>query len=402
MSRLRLNKILDPSAPMAGKVELYVGLDSKMRMIDSDGLIGIMSTQLFNRNVIINGSFDLAQRQDPTTPTVYSSLGGRVYCADRWFISTSVGTISYKQSSNMGTPENGITGSYCGDFIRSSTADSKVLIGQAVESLNVMHLRGRDVRVSLKMKWETDAITVRMGLAQLTAAGTANTIPKNAGTFVTAWGANGIDPTLGANLSYITPAVGSAFGGTISGQAMTCNLTPNWTQYSATFSIPTNVKNLILMIWTDAAIPDNLEFDMTEVDMYAGTELRPWYPIMPSEQLRLCQRYYAKTFLPAIAPATTAGNLGALIGSVAVAGNSPYASAIYWTFPSDMVITPVITLYNPQVNNNQIYNVIHTNAPTNSAGANITYRGCEIICTGANAWVSGDILRVHAVADAEI
>lgn len=308
MSRLRLNEITKPSVPAGSKQEIYADIaDYKIKAIDDKGFVAILSPDGWrDQNLIINGSFLFAQRQVPTTLTSSTALaGGRQYAFDRWFQSNAGGSviIQTQQVDNSGGAEAGLFATSYGKY-KVTGAVSKLVIGQVIENANCNHLNSLTVRFSCRMKYSiASSMTVRLGLVYMTAAGTIDTISAAAGGFISAFNGTGADPTLtaAANLVYLTPII--AEGGTIVGNGMDCILTANWVEYSATFLIPPSAKNLIPMIWTNAALAANEELNISEAGLYAGEELRDWYPRVTALELSQCERYYFKTFNLLTAPA---------------------------------------------------------------------------------------------------
>jgi hypothetical protein len=405
MSFLMLNKTAAPSTPAAGKAAAYFDTaDSKMKVITETGEIDSLSaTGLRDANVITNGEFDYAQRQVPTTLTTYSSVGGRVYSADRWWLSNENASTQFQQVDTMTTPETGLQARQYGKF-KKITATGKCAIGQVVEANDMAHLRGLTVRFSCKMRYTVAAsMTVRLGIVALGSGGTVDTVPSGAAGYISAWGGAGTDPTLtaGANLTYIIP--GLVEGGTLVGSGMTCVLTANWVRYSATFLIPSTCKNIIPTIWSNGQLTTNDELNISEIGLYAGQETRDWYPRSQSLQLDRCKRFYQKTFAPLVAPAQTAGVIGALRGMVAIAAAVATSSTMQWKFSVQLRVAPVTTtFYNPSAANAFMRNVPAATDATATAAASPSADGIDINCTGLAAWTVGQEIKVHCTVDAEI
>jgi hypothetical protein len=391
-----------PGAPVATKVVEYVDANGRVCTLDENGKLDVVTPMGFrDGNVLMNGEFDFAQRQVPTTLTTYSSVGGRIYGADRWWMSNENASMQFQQVDTMTTPETNLVTRCYGKF-KKITGAGKMAFGQVVEANNMAHLRGLVVRFSCKMKYSVAAsMTVRLGLVNLANAGTVDTIPSTAGTFFTAWGGVGTDPTLGTNLAYITPTL--VDGGTLVGSAMTCVLTNAWVRYSATFLIPATCKNLIPCIWTNGQPAASDELNISEIGLYAGQEIREWYPRSQSLQYSMVQRYYQKTFAPLVAPAQNAGVIGALRGMVAIAAAVTTSSCMQWKFPVQMRVAPVTTtFYNPSAANAFMRNVPAATDATATAAASASADGIDINATGLAAWTVGQELKVHCTVDAEL
>lgn len=406
-SRVRFNNGAAPSTPSLGKAEIFVdSTDKRAKQIDDAGVVRFLADGTTDENFLINGGFDIAQRQVPTTlTTLAAGLGSRIFSADRWFVSKQTESGRFQQVDTIAAVEVGMTARNYGKFVQITGA-GKQLIGQPIESINMACCREQVVRVQFKMKYTVAAsMTVRLGLIQLQAAGAVDTIPTGAGTFITNFQANGTDPTLGANLAYIAPIAGTAAGGTIVGNALTCVLGPGWIRFSASFTVPTDAKNLIAAVWTNSQLAINDELNLAEAGLYGGYEIKDWTiaPILLT--LRNCQRYYVKTFLPLIAPAQNAGVAGALRGGVAIAGAVATSSVLQWRFPSQLWKTPAagnFTSYNPSAANAFLRNVARATDSTVTTFLNFSPDCVDINATGLAAWTVGDLINVNAVCDCEM
>lgn len=400
MSRLIFNSGGTPSVPAAGKVIVYSdSSDKRVKMIDEIGVVSSLSETITRHNYIINGAFTFAQRQDPATLTGYSTATGRLFGADRWGTTVENSGVQFKRTDTSTAPEVGLHDRYYGKF-KKSNSPGKIIISQVVEALNAMPLRGRAVRFQVLMKYSVaSSMTVRLGLLQLTSAGTTNTIPA---TFVSAVNAVGTDPTFGTNLTLIAPTL--ADGGTIVGSALTCVLTNAWVRYSATFTVPSDCLNLIPVIFTNGQPATNDELNITEAGLYQGQEIIDWSPRTAQAEQANCQRFYAKTFRVDDIPQQNAGvSSGALRSFLSKAGALAVAAQFQWRFPVPMRGTPTMVTYNPAVANAQVRQVGGTAADlTATAAGNTTSESVDITATGAATGVVGDQIEVHVSADAEL
>ncbi|NBP05719.1 MAG: hypothetical protein EBV15_05815, partial [Bacteroidetes bacterium] len=81
-----------------------------------------------------------------------------------------------------------------------------------------------------------------------------DTIP---GTFVTAWNVDSTDPTLGTNVAVVTGAESKS-------------VTTAWQNFSVSVTAPSDCKNLICAIWTDADFSAADEFNIAEAGLFLG------------------------------------------------------------------------------------------------------------------------------------
>jgi hypothetical protein len=253
-------------------------------------------------NALINGGYDIAQRQVLTTLTTYSNTSGRTFGADRWGMTNQNASVQFAAVDTNAAPETGLQARYFGRFKKITNA-GKIVVSQVIEGTRSEAMRGRSVRLQCKMRFSVAAsMTVRLGLLELNSSGTVDTMPA---TFISAFGANSTDPTFGTNLALIAPT--SAVGGTVVGNAVTCVLTSSWVVYSGIFPAPSTMKNLVAVVFTDAQPAANDELNIAEMGLYNGSDIQEWDPRLPGAEIALCQRYYAKTFPGLTAPAQNAG-----------------------------------------------------------------------------------------------
>lgn len=398
MSRLNLSAVTTPGTPASGHAEVfYDSADKRLKAIDELGIVHYLSNGDLDRNYLINGGFDVAQRQVPTTLTSYGATADRVYAFDRWALSVQTSSLQAQQVSTLATPEVGLQApNYL--KLKQITGAGKFILSQVLEAVDGASLRGRTVRVQFWAKYSVaGAMTVRFGVIENANAATADTIVN---PWTTAWGANATDPTLGANLAKVAPVL--VENASIAGNACTAVLTNAWRRYSATFVLPTNSKNYVVAIWSDSQLAVNDEFNVSQAGLYDGAEVKDWMIDNPAQVLESCQRFYSKTFPQLTAPAQNAGVSGALRGMVAIAGAVTTSSTIQWRFPVPMRVAPTLTFYNPSAANALARNVPAATDGSATTAANTTADCTDVNVTGQSAWTVGQELKVHAQAVAEI
>lgn len=411
MSKHTMSKGAAPVAPAAGKYSLgYDNAAGRFALVDGDtGQIYSLSHDEWPKNQLINGGFNFAQRQVPSTLTTYNQAAARAYAADRWGMTNQTASLQYQQVDAIGAPETALGHRYYGKF-KQITGAGKFMISQVMTGENCALLRGRTVRLQAKMKRTVaSAMTVRLGLAQLTAAGTVDVVPGYAvgvpsGTFVSAFNANGTDPTLGTNLSYIAPLANTQDGGTIAGNGMNCVLSGSWVRYSVCFTLPTDLKNLVALVWTDGQPAANDELNIAEAGLYDGPDIVQWISMPQIYELNRCQRFYQKSFAINTAPAQ---NAGALTGEARIPSPVGASTAFpaAWTIElaEPMRAAPTATLFNPQAANAQVRNqTLNTDCTASAATVNGEKRLLVAATTPASTVAGTNILGIHFTADAEI
>lgn len=404
MSRLILNEVAAPSVPAAGKGAIFFDVsDEKVKLLDDQGFTQVLTPDGWrDKNIVLNGDFNWYQRGTHTA----TATANRLYAADRWGMSIQTSSNTFTQIDTSGAPEVGYEPQYYGKFTQTTGA-GKLVLTQVIAHGNMANLRNDKVRIqfSARQSAGTNAV-LRIQLVQLTAAGTVDTVTNT--SFIAGWGANGVDQTLPANHTAITPDLVDASSGAISGAGITTNsLTSTWTQYSGVFTVPSNAKNLIVMISTHNQLAINDAICIGEVGLYLGQETRIWAPSNDMIELLQCQRYFSKSFplsvTPAASVALATGGYGD-IGMIGKAAATALAGFINVRFPVRMRTTPTtVTLYTPVTTGAQMYRF--TNTATVQTATAVVQKfdyGFLASCTGDAAGIIGDQVCLHWTADAEL
>lgn len=387
----------EPSTPPAGDVDVFVGADVKLRAKFSDGSVSRLGNDHAPRNALVNGGFRFFQRQTPGTLTTYSNTSGRSFGADRWGITNENASAQVRRVDTLGAFESGLQARfYC--EAKKITSAGKLVLSQAIEAEHIAALRGRNVRVQFKAKNSVGSHTLRCALLALVSPGTADTIPA---TFVSAFGANGTDPTWGSNLSAVAPAKAGA-NSTISGSGLSSALNSSWRSYGGVFTVPTNALNLVVVIFSNAQMAADDIFHLGEVGLYDGEDERE-FSFDFNEEMERCQRYCWKSFEVDVAPVQNIGSqVGACryIASLTGTGNqrSPYIP-----HPVRMRATPTVTGYNPNAANAQVRD--SGGGAGDCSGTTIQgadSRGFSILATGNAGTGVGNALFLHVLVEAEL
>ena len=225
------------------------------------------------KNRLINGSFAVAQRGTSFT----SSGGGNnddAYTLDRWYIlSDGNDAIDVTQETST-VPTNG----QFAIALDVETANKKFGIAQIIENNNCIGAIGNTVTVSFKAKVSSTTKLDNVKCAIVAWSGTADTVTSD---IISAWGAEGTNPTLIANATYEnTPA--------------NLNVTTSYATYSVSGAVDTaSTKNIIVFIWsdvTDTTVGDFLY--ITDVQLEVGSSATSFDYRPYGTELSLCQRYY--------------------------------------------------------------------------------------------------------------
>ena len=226
------------------------------------------------RNHIINGDFSIAQRGTSFTS---SANNDDAYTLDRWYIlSDGNDAIDVTQETSV-VPVNELYAI----ALDVETANKKFGIAQIIEQKNCVGLIGNTVTLSFKAKVSSTTKLDNVKCAIVSWSGTADTVTSD---IVSAWGAEGTDPTLIANATYEnTPA--------------NLNVTTSYATYSVSAAIDTaSTKNVIVFIWSD--VTDTTAGDflyVTDVQLEVGDTATPFEHRPYDMELARCQRYYEKS-----------------------------------------------------------------------------------------------------------
>ncbi len=413
MSRLIFTKGAVPSTPAVNKSILYVDTaDRRLKQIDDNGVISTLTEDgSKDRNLVTNGGMRIQQRvatASTAIPAVSTTTrAGQV--ADRWAVTTSVASnLNWAQIDTSGAVETGLLSRYYGSII-SATAGKKVMLSQFILNSDMAHVRGQVVRLSVKTNQKVgSAQTYRLGLLQLNASGTVDVCPA----FLTgAWSTTtGVDPAWGTNLAVLAPnALPLGENGTINGNYLDITTTvTSWQRSSCTFTVPTNAKNLAVVLFSNATGGTTDNISISEVRLTQGAEIIDWVEVPLHWEMIRCQRFFCKSFPLTVVPAASvteaSGGSGAT-GLIGKAGATALACHINIQFPMQMWKTPTLTYFTPTAAGAQAFRLDGTTPAVQTATAtrtsSLTDRGAVCTATGDAAGAVGDLAGVHYTADAE-
>ncbi len=402
MSYLTLNEGAAPSTPSNGKGVHYDSTVGEPHFLNDSGA-DMNLTPNRKYNWLRNSGFWFAQRQNPTSLATYNATNVRQICADGWSVNAENASSQYIRTDTAGAFETGLVGRYYGNFTKI-TSNGKLMICQVLEGTDSQNLRGRTVRVQF---WAKSIVTAsqifRVGLIQSTNV-TLDTVPSLAGTFITAYGASGTDPTLGTSLAYTAPKASvSGDNCTVNGNAADCTITTVWQRFSAVFDVATTVKNLIPAIWSNSQVATTAGIAISQVSLTDGYEIQEWSPQTYAVEMQRVQRFYCKSFAIDTAPSQNAAVTGAVRGTVSVAGISAgQPLTIRFPVPMSRSSQLTTTLYNPSAANAFVRNTTAGTDATASAGGTGNDSQCDAAFTGIAAWTVGQIVAVHYSTDGEL
>jgi hypothetical protein len=242
-----------------------------------DGTNGITQAGEFNsdssfgfKNRIINGGMDIAQRGTSFTS---GANNNDAYVLDRFYI-LSDGNDAIDVTQTTTVP----TGAKFSIGLDVETTNKKFGIAQIIENANCFDAIGGAVTLSFQAKVSATTKLDNVKCAIVAWSGTADSVTSN---IISAWGAEGTNPTLIANATYEnTPA--------------NLNVTTSFATYSVTANVDTaSTSNIIVFIWSD--VTDTTAGDflyITNIQLEKGSTATSFDYRSIGTELQLCQRYF--------------------------------------------------------------------------------------------------------------
>ena len=324
----------------------YIDGNSKQQPVISFrdfGDVQNFADNIARRNTIINGDFNIWQRN-----TTFTGVDNLAYTADRWqvFYAGSTGIDGVTVSRSTTIPMSGTGRSTFSLQYEIISADSSIgsnevyLIHTPIEGHNIAKFgfgTGEAQFITLSF-WVQNSLTGTYCVAFRRA------LQSTTRTYIAEYTINSADTWEKKTITLRADAGGSwnkttGFGLSVefifacgSGLQTTANSWQNINAYSTS-----NQVNF----WATAG---NIA-RIARVQLELGVRASEFDQRLVSEELAHCQRYFAKTFRTATAPADGLGTTGAVIGKgVVSSGNvEPLTN---WFLPSTMRTSPTVTLYN--------------------------------------------------------
>jgi hypothetical protein len=243
-------------------------------MNDLSGTVNTLSGAT-SKNYLINGGFAVAQRGTSFTSTG-SANNDDAYTLDRWYILSDGNDIIDVTQDTTTVPTNG-------EFaiaLDVETVNKKFGIATIIENKDVIGLVGNTVNFSFKAKVSATTKLDNVKAAIVAWSGTADTVTSD---IISAWGAEGTNPTLIANATYENTPVN-------------LNLTTSYATYSVSAAVDTaSTQNIILFIWsdvTDTTLGDFVYIAEAKLGIGSTATAFEYAGGTFQGELTACQRYY--------------------------------------------------------------------------------------------------------------
>ena len=328
------------------------------------------------QNALINGGFDIWQRNTTFTPT------DDIYIADRWNVLVET-DLSWTIIRDTDVPNIGSTYSFKGT--QTAANNNQCAIVQFLENKDTVPLDDGYVSLSFWAKTSgTEIANLRAVI--LTWAGTADSVTSDV---IGTWASDGTNPTWAT--SWTAESTPENFA-----------LTGTWTEFKVeNVAIDTaTVNNLAVVIWVDdGTIAANDDFWVTQVQLNQGRFAVPYQPRHFAHELELCKRYYEKSYEYQTFAAAVTG-VGAIFYATdndATAGSARHCVL----FKTEKRILPTITIYGIGGTSGQISDDATDRAISGGAAStNVSSVGFDqdfTLTSPANQY-----RRCHYVANAEL
>jgi hypothetical protein len=334
-------------------------------------------------NMIINGDMQIATRGTTITSTsTTTNNDDDSYTLDRWvLLSDGNDIVDVKQSTD--SPNDGSSKSL---QLEVETADKKFGIVQIIENCNCHDaLASGKVSLSFKMK-ASDASIDDVRAAVVAWSGTADTVTSD---IVSAWEAEGTNPTLITNATYEnTPA--------------DLNPTTSWAEYKIEdVTVDTSsTGNILIFIWsgvTDVEVNDSLF--ITDVQLESGSTANSFKRLDIETTMQQCERYYESSMTwgatgqyqgQEVSMGVASGTFGATVG--ALSGRR---------FRTRKRVTPTATIYHQDGTAGAVYRIHDAQKTTGVAAQHVTDYGF-LFANKASAFAHGNAYYYAYIAECEL
>ena len=235
------------------------------------------------RNYINNPEFNVHQRGSTIdAATVGEQNNDGSYTLDQWVLLSDGDDIVDVKSQTSDVP----TGSSTAMELEVETANKKFGVVQFIENVNCQSIIGQEVTVSFQAKATSDLDDVRCAIIAWSGTKDAptNDSPASEDDMISAWNAEGTNPTLNTNFTYEnTPA--------------DLNVTTSFAKYSVTATIDTssttNVAVFIFSNVTGTTAGDTADkLHIGQVQLEKGDEASNFNFENYTDHVQRCQRYF--------------------------------------------------------------------------------------------------------------
>ena len=346
------------------------------------------SAYLANRNIIINGNFDVWQRG-----TSFAAIANAAYSADR-FMYEKTGAMVHTITRDADVPTQAQSGtkSLYSLKVDCTTVDASIAAGdfcqvlQRIEGYNYSQLEGNTGTLSFWVKATktgTYCISVRSGgsdrsyVAEYTVSSSDTWEKKTISiTFNYSGGTWGYGTGIGLVLLW-SLAAGSNYQGTAD-------------QWNSAQDFATSNQ-------VNACDNTSNNFFLSQVQLEVSPTATPFEHKSYGQKLADCQRYYSKSYNPDVAPATS--QAAGACSSLAIFSSGSQSLGARWV--TSMRTAPTVVIYPPGSTNTGYVQQTSNNVEVAAIAGDIGMGGFQYL-QGSLPTSNANGVRFHWSADAEL
>lgn len=308
------------------------------------------------RNRIINGQMKIDQRNVGATQTI-TAAAALAYTIDQFYAYCTGANVTGQQVSVGALKRYKLTG---------ATSVTAVGFGQRMEADSTMDMAG-----------QTATFQVKLASSSLTSITWTAYYATTKDTF---------------------GSLASPTKTTIATGTFTINSTE--ATYNTQIAVPAGATTGVEIVLTGGALLSAQTLQIGDMQLEVGSVASAVEPRQIGNELTLCQRFFAKTFLQSVAPANNAGVAGALFAS-AVNGVSGYYGA-EWKYPTTMRTAPSLASYNPFSGAAGNWQGFASSAVTSTGSGALGDSSCVVSFNGGGTFTpaTADAWYVHVTAAA--
>lgn len=289
------------------------------------------------KNLMVNSDFQVWQWGTTFTGSVpyTGAANDNVFQPDQWKFLTATSGAVHSNKPAVNDQDGSAKGSY---RLVQQTANVKWGVWQTLESQRSLPLAGKSVSLGISIKAPNDLKQFKLLLCSWN--GTADDLSATPDP-VSAWNAAQVRPTLAGAWSLVS---GGELDITVVGSG--------WERFELeNVTIPASgYNNLAVFLCTnDGSFSGSgaTEVKLTGVKLEVGPVCTTYESPTYVEELRECQRFYAKTIPGNAYPVDNAGLASAIGDRATEWGGGNYGWNANWDLPVEMLKAPTVSVFNP-------------------------------------------------------